>query len=170
MAVLVDDASWEWRGLRWAHLVSDHSYDELHDFARGIGKRRLGFQGDHYDIDEVDRERALAHGAEPVDSRNLVRRLRDAGLRNRHDKPVWRRIGDWPPGVIASGAPDDLVDRARRIMVDTTAAHVGLFVDPVHRVLLCDLPPAVSVPDLATPYATGPRADGSWSVELFHPA
>ncbi len=69
--------------MRWAHLVSDRSYDELHEFARGIGKRRLGFQGDHYDIDEIDRARALDLGAELVDSRELVRRLRRAGLPNR---------------------------------------------------------------------------------------
>ncbi len=168
--MLVDDARWEWRGLRWAHLVSDHSYDELHDFARSIGKRRLGFQGDHYDVDEVDRERAIDHGAELVDSRDLVRRLRDAGLRNRHDKPAWRRLGDWPPGVVADGAPRDLTERARELLLDPTDAHVGLFVDLRHRVLLCDLPPSVPVPDPAAPFATGPRADGSWSVELFHPA
>ena len=47
MTVLVDAAVWEWRGARWAHLVSDESYDELHEFAQLLGKRRLGFQGDH---------------------------------------------------------------------------------------------------------------------------
>ena len=31
--ILVDPAVWPWRGRRWAHLVSDHSIDELHDFA-----------------------------------------------------------------------------------------------------------------------------------------
>ena len=170
MAVLVDDARWEWRGLRWAHLVSDRSYEELHDFARRLGKRRLGFQGDHYDVDELDRHRAIELGAELVDSRDLVRRLRRAGLRNRADKPTWRRIGEWPSGVVIGGVPGDLRIHAHRLEIDTTLAHVGLFVDTRHRVLLCDLPAAVAVPGPTAPHATGPRPDGSWSVELFHPA
>ena len=87
MTILVDDARWAWRGARWAHLVSDESHDELHEFALGIGKRRLGFQGDHYDVDEVDQARAVDHGAQLVDSRTLVRRLRAAGLRVRDGKP-----------------------------------------------------------------------------------
>lgn len=170
MAVLVDDARWEWRGARWAHLVSDTSYEELHEFARRLGKRRLGFQGDHYDVDELDRTRALEHGAKPIDSRELVRRLRQSGLRDRHAKPRWRRLGDWPPGIAATGAPDDLRDAVHRLELDTTVAHVGLFADARHRVLLCDLPATIVVPPLAAPFATGPRADGTWSVELFHPA
>jgi hypothetical protein len=170
VAVLVDDARWEWRGLRWAHLVSDRSYEELHDFARRLGKRRLGFQGDHYDIDEVDRGRAIDLGAELVDSRDLVRRLRRAGLRDRAGKPTWQRVGEWPSGVVVADALGELRAQAHRLEIDTTLAHVGLFVDRRHRVLLCDLPSAVPVPGPAEPHATGPRADGSWSVELFHPA
>ena len=83
MAILVDDAVWPWRGRRWAHLVSDESYDELHAFAARLGVPRRGFQGDHYDIPAELRDRALALGAEPVDGRELVRRLRAAGLRRR---------------------------------------------------------------------------------------
>jgi hypothetical protein len=169
--VLVDDARWEWRGLRWAHLVSDRSYDELHDFARRLGMRRLGFQGDHYDIDEVDRDRALGLGAELVDSRDLVRRLRRAGLRNRADKPTWRRVGAWPSGVVPRAESlGELRTHVLRLEVDTTLADVALFVGTRHRVLLCDLPATAPVPGPAESHATGPRADGSWSVELFHPA
>ena len=170
MAVLVDDARWQWRGSRWAHLVSDRSYDELHDFARRLGARRLGFQGDHYDIDEIDRSRAVDLGAELVDSRELVRRLRRAGLRARGDKPTWRRIGEWPPGSAVAEGLGELRTRAHHLEIDTTLAHVRLFVDARHRVLLCDLPAAAAVPAAAAPHATGRRADGSWSVELFHPA
>lgn len=83
MAILVDPALWSWRGRRWSHLVSDRSYDELHVFAVGLGLRREWFQGDHYDVPEHVRERAIQRGAEPVDSRELVRRLREAGLRRR---------------------------------------------------------------------------------------
>jgi hypothetical protein len=84
VAILVDAAVWPWRGRRWAHLVSDDSYDELHGFARQLGIPRRAFQGDHYDIPADLREEALAFGATAVDSRELVRRLRDAGLRRRH--------------------------------------------------------------------------------------
>jgi hypothetical protein len=150
--------------------VSDRSYDELHEFARRIGKRRLGFQGDHYDIDEIDRARAIDQGAVFVESRELVRRLRRAGLRDRTAKPTWQRMGDWPPGVVVADTPDALHAHAHRLEIDTTAAHVGLFVDATQRVLLCDVPASVSVPAAAAPFATGPRADGSWSLELFHPA
>lgn len=81
MAILVDQAVWPWRGERWAHLVSDESYDELHAFAAQLGIPRRAFQGDHYDVPADYRERAVELGAIPVDGRDLVRRLRAAGLR-----------------------------------------------------------------------------------------
>ena len=79
--ILVDQAIWPWRGRRWAHLVSDESYDELHDFAAALGIERRAFQGDHYDVPDDYRTRAIELGATPVDARELVRRLRAAGLR-----------------------------------------------------------------------------------------
>ncbi len=81
MAVLVDRALWSWKGRRWAHLVSDQSLDELHGFAARLGLQRRWFQGDHYDVPDDYRAAAIALGAEPVDSRELVRRLKAAGLR-----------------------------------------------------------------------------------------
>lgn len=81
MAVLLDPAVWPWRGERWAHLVSDHSYEELHAFAARLGVPRRAFQGDHYDLPASLRDRALALGAEPVSCRELLTRLRAAGLR-----------------------------------------------------------------------------------------
>ena len=81
MAVLVDAAVWPWRGQRWAHLVSDVSYDELHAFAARLEVPRRAFQGDHYDIPSSLRDRAVALGAEQVRARELVSRLRAAGLR-----------------------------------------------------------------------------------------
>lgn len=81
MSVLVDDASWPWRGRRWAHLASDTSHDELHAFAARLGLQRAWFQGDHYDVPADARERAIELGAEPVSARELVGRLREAGLR-----------------------------------------------------------------------------------------
>jgi hypothetical protein len=81
--ILVDPAVWPWRGRRWAHLVSDSSYEELHTFAERLGVPRRAFQGDHYDVPTELRQQALAIGATAVDSRELVRRLRQSGLRRR---------------------------------------------------------------------------------------
>lgn len=81
--ILVDPAVWPWRGHRWAHLVSDQSYEELHAFAARLDIPERAFQGDHYDVPAHLRERAIELGATPVDSRELVRRLRAAGLRRR---------------------------------------------------------------------------------------
>ncbi len=89
MAVLVDQAIWHWKGRKWAHLVSDHSYDELHEFAQRLGIPRRAFQGDHYDVPDDYRLEAIRLGAEAVDARVLVRRLKAAGLRRtRSDGPV----------------------------------------------------------------------------------
>ena len=81
MAILVDPAIWRWRGRRWAHLVSDESYEELHAFAARLGLRREWFQGDHYDVPVEVRDQALTLGAHAVPSAVLVTRLRAAGLR-----------------------------------------------------------------------------------------
>lgn len=81
VTVLIDEPRWWYRGRRWSHLVSDTSLDELHAFAATIGMPRRAFQGDHYDVPEEHRDDALAAGANLVESRELVRRLRAAGLR-----------------------------------------------------------------------------------------
>ena len=81
MAVLIDEPRWWFRGRRWSHLVSDTSLDELHEFAARAGIPRRGFQGDHYDVPEDYQGGVLALGAQLVESRELVRRLRAAGLR-----------------------------------------------------------------------------------------
>ena len=87
MTVLVDPAVWPWRGQRWSHLVSDESYDELHAFAARLGVPRRAFQGDHYDIPASLREPALALGAEAVPARELLGRLKAAGLRRPKSRP-----------------------------------------------------------------------------------
>jgi hypothetical protein len=81
MAILIDEARWWFRGRRWCHLVSDASLDELHRFAAAHDIPRRGFQGDHYDVPEDLRPALIAGGACAVPSRELLRRLRDAGLR-----------------------------------------------------------------------------------------
>jgi hypothetical protein len=83
VTLLVDDAIWPFRGERWAHLVSDDSYDELHEFAGRLGIPRRAFQGDHYDVPDRLRAVAIGLGATAVPSRELVRRVRAAGLRAR---------------------------------------------------------------------------------------
>jgi hypothetical protein len=83
MAVLIDEAIWPFRGELWCHLVSDLSYDELHDVAQALGIPRRGFQGDHYDVPARFRDKAIELGAHPVTGRELITRLRDSGLRRR---------------------------------------------------------------------------------------
>ena len=81
MTILIDEARWWHRDERWCHLVSDTSIDELHEFAAAAGIPRRGFQGDHYDVPERFRSELIAAGAVEVESRELLRRLRAAGLR-----------------------------------------------------------------------------------------
>ena len=116
VAVLVDEAVWPWRGARWAHLVSDESVAELHDFAARLGLRRMSFQGDHYDIPAEIRDRALRLGARAVGGRDLVRSLRLADLRLRaSERPGrWEWIATWE----ANGRAPDLTGRASRGLVE----------------------------------------------------
>ena len=81
VTVLIDEPRWWFRGRRWSHLVSDSDLEELHAFADRVGIPRRGFQGDHYDVPEDHRDEMLEAGAVLVESRELVRRLRAAGLR-----------------------------------------------------------------------------------------
>ncbi|MTA13892.1 MAG: DUF4031 domain-containing protein [Actinobacteria bacterium] len=90
MTVLIDEPRWWHRGRRWSHLVSDTSLDELHEFAARVGIPRRGFHGDHYDVPEEYLDEVVAAGAVPTPSRELLRRLRAAGLRL---SPAERRNG-----------------------------------------------------------------------------
>ncbi|HAN72338.1 MAG TPA: DUF4031 domain-containing protein [Actinobacteria bacterium] len=83
MAILVDEAHWPWRGRMWAHLISDTSIEELQEFAARLNLPPRAFQGDHYDVTDELRDCAIAEGAQPVDSRTIVRALRASGLRRR---------------------------------------------------------------------------------------
>jgi hypothetical protein len=84
--ILVDQAIWPAHGRRFAHLVSDASYDELHEFAARLGLPERAFHRDHYDLPDAWWHDAVSAGAVVVDSRELVRRLRAAGLRRRKPK------------------------------------------------------------------------------------
>jgi hypothetical protein len=81
MAVLIDEPIWWFKGRRWSHLVSDVSYVELHEFADQAGIPRRGFHGDHYDVPEEYFDQLVAMGAMLTSSRELLRRMRTAGLR-----------------------------------------------------------------------------------------
>ena len=112
MAILVDDPIWPWRGRRWAHLVSDVGIDELHVFAADLGLRRMGFQGDHYDVPAETRDRALAMGAEAVGGRELLGRLKAAGLRLAPGRRPgsWEEVGRWRRLEEVDGVPAALLE------------------------------------------------------------
>ncbi|MGK5518811.1 DUF4031 domain-containing protein, partial [Micromonospora sp. URMC 107] len=77
----LDRPAWPWRGRLWSHLISDVSPAELHAFAEALGVPRRGFDRDHYDIPAERFAMAVWLGARVVPSRELVRLLRQAGLR-----------------------------------------------------------------------------------------
>jgi hypothetical protein len=81
VTVLIDEPRWQFKGRTWSHLVSDQSLEELHEFAQRMGIPARGFHGDHYDLPEEWYQEAVDRGAVPTPSRELVRRLREAGLR-----------------------------------------------------------------------------------------
>ncbi len=91
--------------------MSTTSYAELHAFADRAGIDRRAFEGDHYDIPEERHADVVAAGAVPIEGRELLKRLRDSGLRiskRKHERVVMSTPGaPWlPPGsradVIAS--------------------------------------------------------------------
>lgn len=83
MAILVDTAIWPAHDRLWCHLISDTSVEELHAFARDLGIPERGFEGDHYDIPDEYRDQAIAKGAIPVTSREIVTALYASGQRQR---------------------------------------------------------------------------------------
>lgn len=81
MTVLIDPPRWPAHGRLWSHLVSDASLAELHAFAEAVDLPERSFDADHYDV-PADRHDALVKaGAVPVESRELLARLKAAGLR-----------------------------------------------------------------------------------------
>jgi hypothetical protein len=79
--ILIDPPNAPGHGRLWSHLASDTSYAELHVFARAIGIPERGFDRDHYDVPSERYDAVIAAGAVPVTSRELIVRLRAAGLR-----------------------------------------------------------------------------------------
>ena len=81
--ILIDPPAVPSRGRMWSHVASDESYDELHEFARTLGIPERGFDRDHYDVPAEYYDQVIALGAQPVTSRELVKRLVASGLRRR---------------------------------------------------------------------------------------
>ena len=86
--IYVDAPLWPARGRLWSHLVSDVSYEELHAFAAAIGCPLRAFERDHYDVPSHRYADAVAAGAVEIGSKELVRRLTDAGLRRPKGRPA----------------------------------------------------------------------------------
>jgi hypothetical protein len=174
MAILVDQARWPWRDTYWCHLVTDTDLQELHDFASLLGCRRIGFQGDHYDIDIEARLQAIDLGAEECDSRELVRRLRQAGLRLRPSSfTKWslRERGDQLAALPAEFSRfEHRLDRAL-----TSAEHYFMVERPdvdgamAMGLVLVGSSPVDVVEDATTGLFCRTDAQGEWSVEMISP-
>jgi hypothetical protein len=93
MTVLIDPPVWPGRGRLWSHLVSDVSFVELHAFAEMLGAPPRAFERDHYDLPSERYAAAVALGAIPVSSKEIVARLTAAGLRRPKHRPApgWDR-------------------------------------------------------------------------------
>ncbi|GGX19321.1 DUF4031 domain-containing protein [Streptomyces noursei] len=81
MTIYIDPPVWPGHGRMWSHLVSDRSFDELHRFAAVLGAPPRAFERDHYDLPAERYDDAVRAGAVEVGSKELVRRLTEAGLR-----------------------------------------------------------------------------------------
>ncbi|MEW9521190.1 DUF4031 domain-containing protein [Streptomyces tubercidicus] len=90
MAIYIDPPIWPGHGRMWSHLVSDHSFDELHAFAARIDAPRRAFERDHYDLPSERYGDAVRAGAVEVGSKELLRRLTAAGLRRPKNRPAPR--------------------------------------------------------------------------------
>ncbi|MGR4882745.1 DUF4031 domain-containing protein [Streptomyces sp. LARHCF249] len=87
MTVYIDPPTWPGHGRMWSHLISDVSYEELHAFAAAIGCPPRAFERDHYDVPSHRYADAVDAGAVEIGSKELVRRLTDAGLRRPKHRP-----------------------------------------------------------------------------------
>ena len=113
MTLLIDPPNAPGHGRLWSHLASDASFDELHAFARTLGIPERGFDRDHYDIPAERYDSVIAAGADPVSSRELISRLRAAGLRRRKSE------------VLGSGRPGRALVRPERLRPGSRVAVVA---------------------------------------------
>lgn len=113
MTLLIDPPNSAGHGRLWSHLASDASYDELHRFAGTLGIPLRGFDRDHYDIPAERYDSVVAAGALPVTSRELIVRLKAAGLRRRKAE------------VLAPKRPGRSLIRAQRLQAGDRVAVVA---------------------------------------------
>lgn len=87
MTVYIDPPTWPGHGRMWSHLVSDASFAELHGFAERLGVPPRAFERDHYDLPSHRYADAVRAGAVEIGSKELVRRITEAGLRRPKGRP-----------------------------------------------------------------------------------
>lgn len=143
VSLLVDGARWPAHGRLWAHLVSDSSLAELHAFAAGLGLPRRSFEGDHYDVPAERVADAVAAGAQPVGTRELLVRLRAAGLRTPKRRGEKVLLSTSPEGVPGDVVRVDLVratvvpaPHAGHVVVHADGREVARVADPGARRVL----------------------------------
>jgi hypothetical protein len=127
VTIWIDPPAWPAHGRLWSHLVSDTSYDELHDFAAAQRVPRRSFEGDHYDVPQERHAALVAAGARLVGGRELARILRDSGLRipkRRHERVV-RSVPNaaWLP---AGGRADVIASRQDDAPATTVVVRLAL--------------------------------------------
>ena len=131
MTIWIDPPAWPAHGRLWSHLVSDTSYEELHEFAVAQGIPRRGFEGDHYDVPQERYAALVAAGAAPVDGREVVRILQRSGLRiqkRKHERVIQAVPGaPWlPPGSRA----DVISSRQDEAPANTVVVRLALMRGP----------------------------------------
>jgi len=127
VTIWIDPPAWPAHGRLWSHLVSDTSYDELHAFAAAQGVPRRAFEGDHYDVPEERHAALVAAGARAVAGRELVRVLRDSGLRvpkRRHERVVRSTVD--PPWLPPGSRADVISSRQQEPPTTTVVVRLAL--------------------------------------------
>jgi 8-oxo-dGTP pyrophosphatase MutT (NUDIX family) len=134
MAIWIDPPRWPAHGRLWSHLISDTSSDELITFAEHAGIPGRGFEGDHFDVPQELYAALVTAGARPTEGKELVRLLRDSGLRfqkRKGERPlaahrnVWTHLKvDHSVHVVASPlpTPDELTAAAAVFVTDALGA------------------------------------------------
>lgn len=78
MTIYVDPGRYPYRGMIMCHMMTDDNLDELHIFAARLGLKRAWFQAHarhpHYDISQGKRAQAIALGAQPVSSAQMLQK------------------------------------------------------------------------------------------------
>jgi len=130
MTIWIDPPAWPAHGRLWSHVISDRSLEELHEFARRVGIPARGFEGDHYDVPAEWYADVVAAGAQETSGRDLLRRLRDSGLRmskRKGDKGVQRiEAVTFPDGT---SADVDLITSPREMAHERVFAAMVLVQD-----------------------------------------